>query len=103
MRGVMILLLAGILPQPVPAHPGGLNAKGCHNNRKTGDYHCHRGSHVPVRPGRSGRPLGVVSGEARRGFANCAEARVAGAAPVTRGDPGYGPHLDRDNDGVGCE
>ncbi|WP_430997450.1 excalibur calcium-binding domain-containing protein, partial [Klebsiella pneumoniae] len=19
------------------------------------------------------------------------------------GDPGYGPHLDRDNDGVGCE
>lgn len=24
------------------AHPGGLNAQGCHNNRKTGDYHCHR-------------------------------------------------------------
>ncbi|WP_397533408.1 YHYH domain-containing protein [Roseateles sp.] len=24
------------------AHPGGLNAEGCHNNRKTGDYHCHR-------------------------------------------------------------
>lgn len=23
------------------AHPGGLNAEGCHNNRKTGDYHCH--------------------------------------------------------------
>ncbi|MBO9717351.1 MAG: excalibur calcium-binding domain-containing protein [Pseudoxanthomonas sp.] len=20
-----------------------------------------------------------------------------------RGEPGYGPHLDRDNDGVGCE
>lgn len=38
-----------------------------------------------------------------RPFANCAEARAAGAAPVYRGDPGYGPHLDRDNDGVGCE
>lgn len=25
------------------AHGGGLNAEGCHNNRKTGDYHCHRG------------------------------------------------------------
>ncbi|MCC4116356.1 YHYH domain-containing protein [Aromatoleum toluclasticum] len=25
------------------AHGGGLNADGCHNNRKTGDYHCHRG------------------------------------------------------------
>lgn len=23
------------------AHPGGLNAEGCHSNRKTGDYHCH--------------------------------------------------------------
>lgn len=25
------------------AHGGGLNAEGCHNNRRTGDYHCHRG------------------------------------------------------------
>lgn len=24
------------------AHGGGLNGEGCHNNRKTGDYHCHR-------------------------------------------------------------
>ena len=24
-------------------------------------------------------------------------------SPVYRGDPGYGPHLDRDNDGIGCE
>jgi len=23
-------------------HGGGLNSDGCHNNRKTGDYHCHR-------------------------------------------------------------
>lgn len=36
-------------------------------------------------------------------YANCAAARAAGAAPVRRGDPGYGSHLDRDNDGVGCE
>ncbi|MFN3667882.1 MAG: excalibur calcium-binding domain-containing protein [Brevundimonas sp.] len=32
-----------------------------------------------------------------------AAARAAGAAPVRRGDPGYGRHLDRDNDGVGCK
>lgn len=25
------------------AHGGGLNSEGCHNNRRTGDYHCHRG------------------------------------------------------------
>lgn len=36
-------------------------------------------------------------------FRNCAEARAAGAAPVRRGEPGYGAHLDRDNDGIGCE
>ena len=24
------------------AHGGGLNSKGCHNNTKTGEYHCHR-------------------------------------------------------------
>ncbi|WP_036271219.1 excalibur calcium-binding domain-containing protein [Methyloversatilis universalis] len=51
----------------VAAHGGGLNAEGCHHNRKTGDYHCHR------------------------------------AAPVRAGEPGYGPHLDRDGDGIGCE
>jgi endonuclease YncB( thermonuclease family) len=34
---------------------------------------------------------------------NCTEAREHGAAPVRRGDPGYGGHLDRDGDGIGCE
>lgn len=36
-------------------------------------------------------------------FANCSAARAAGAAPVRAGDPGYASHLDRDNDGIGCE
>ncbi|MFB8776477.1 excalibur calcium-binding domain-containing protein [Streptomyces broussonetiae] len=36
-------------------------------------------------------------------YANCDAARAAGAAPVRVGDPGYGRHLDRDGDGVGCE
>ncbi|MFC5337009.1 excalibur calcium-binding domain-containing protein [Leucobacter denitrificans] len=36
-------------------------------------------------------------------FANCTAARAAGAAPVRSGDPGYGRHLDRDGDGIGCE
>jgi hypothetical protein len=36
-------------------------------------------------------------------FENCAAARAAGAAPVHRGDPGYGPNLDGDGDGVACE
>lgn len=36
-------------------------------------------------------------------YPNCSAARAAGAAPVYIGSPGYGPHLDRDGDGVGCE
>ena len=36
-------------------------------------------------------------------YKNCTAAREAGAAPVHAGDPGYGKHLDRDGDGIGCE
>ncbi len=36
-------------------------------------------------------------------YRNCAAARAAGAAPIRYGEPGYGPHLDRDGDGVACE
>jgi hypothetical protein len=36
-------------------------------------------------------------------YANCSDARAAGAAPLRRGDPGYRAGLDRDGDGVACE
>lgn len=36
-------------------------------------------------------------------YQNCEAARAAGAAPVRRGDAGYGAHLDGDNDGIACE
>jgi hypothetical protein len=36
-------------------------------------------------------------------YRNCAAARAAGAAPVYAGRAGYGAHLDRDGDGIGCE
>lgn len=99
--GVFLLTLAMCLagaPTLVRAHPGGLNSEGSHNNRKTGGYHCHRGS-----SSKSARALQAVSSNSRREFANCSQARAAGAAPVRAGDPGYGRHLDRDGDGVGCE
>jgi hypothetical protein len=35
------LLLVTILP--AYPHGGGLDAYGCHNNRKAGGYHCHGG------------------------------------------------------------
>jgi hypothetical protein len=92
------LLLCVSLPFGASAHSGGLNSEGCHNNRKTGDYHCHR---APTTQTRSKRQPLNNSGSGV--FPNCSAARRAGAAPVYRDDPGYGTHLDRDNDGIGCE
>jgi hypothetical protein len=88
------------------AHPGGLDAEGCHTNRKRGERHCHGAA--AATSSRTARPAAArVSAQAAPGsggaFANCTAARAAGAAPVRRGDPGYGSHLDRDGDGVGCE
>ncbi|HEX6967210.1 MAG TPA: excalibur calcium-binding domain-containing protein [Micromonosporaceae bacterium] len=36
-------------------------------------------------------------------YHDCDEAWAAGAAPLHRGEPGYGRHLDRDGDGVACD
>ncbi|VXC08828.1 excalibur calcium-binding domain-containing protein [Citricoccus sp. K5] len=54
---------------------------------------------APV-PARAPEP---AQAPASANYANCSEARAAGAAPVYRGDPGYSKKLDRDGDGVGCE
>lgn len=108
----LVLLLAAANADGAWAHGGGLDKQGCHSNRKTGEYHCHRGA-VGPRPAptadgfRSGfAPSHAGPPDPRSGsrpYRNCDEARAAGAAPVHRGDPGYGRHLDRDDDGIGCE
>ncbi|MGW6128612.1 excalibur calcium-binding domain-containing protein [Cellulomonas sp. NPDC055163] len=56
------------------------------------------GSSAPAAPAPEPAPKQVTGA-----YENCAAARAAGAAPVLRGEPGYGSHLDRDGDGVGCE
>lgn len=82
-------------PTKAEAHPGGLAADGCHNDRKNGGRHCHRGPSA-------GSPT-TPSGNGKVYYPNCAAARAAGAAPIYRGQPGYGTHLDRDGDGKACE
>jgi hypothetical protein len=32
-----------LLTSVVLAHGGGVDANGCHTNKKTGEYHCHGG------------------------------------------------------------
>ena len=36
-------------------------------------------------------------------YANCTEAREAGAAPILEGEPGYRLQMDGDRDGIACE
>jgi hypothetical protein len=36
-------IFCAVLTTPAYPHGGGLDAYGCHNNRKVGGYHCHRG------------------------------------------------------------
>jgi hypothetical protein len=107
LRSVTLAVLA-LASGAVAAHGGGLNAEGCHNDRKNGGYHCHRGAASRPPPAQNFAPasgFGNALDDASGGSAyrNCTAARAAGAAPVRRGDPGYGAHLDRDGDGVGCE
>jgi hypothetical protein len=62
---------------------------------------------IPVEPPTGGNPPPAqpVTNPAPQQpqYANCDDARAKGAAPVHAGQPGYGPHLDSDHDGVGCE
>ncbi len=51
------------------------------------------------RPPRSSSP----AAEAATSYANCAEVRAAGKAPLRRGQPGYSTRLDRDRDDVACD
>lgn len=43
----IIFCTAFLLAVDAFAHGGRLNKEGCHNNRKTGEYHCHRGTKAP--------------------------------------------------------
>lgn len=104
LRGIvgaaLVLAPLGFAAAPVAAHPGGLNAQGCHNDRKNGGYHCHGGAQVRPAPApRAQRAMGGGSSY----YANCSAARAAGAAPIRVGEPGYSRKLDRDGDGIACE
>lgn len=39
----VLVMFTGPLVENVLAHGGGLDAYGCHRDRKRGGYHCHRG------------------------------------------------------------
>ncbi|MGV0109019.1 excalibur calcium-binding domain-containing protein [Arthrobacter sp. CP30] len=48
-------------------------------------------------------PAAPAAPEGEVVYANCAEVKAAGAAPISAGDPGFSPKFDGNGDGVGCE
>ncbi|MCJ1961996.1 excalibur calcium-binding domain-containing protein [Novosphingobium mangrovi (ex Hu et al. 2023)] len=86
------------------AHPGGLDRSGCHHNRRTGDYHCHRAPAPQRQTAPSAPSFQSRSADgAQAYYPNCAAVRAAGRAPLLRGQAGYRRGLDRDGDGLACE
>ena len=91
--------LALLLPvNPSAAHPGGLDAGGCHAGSKP--YHCHRSGAAPTERRATSAPLLRVSAGM-----DCADFAGHDAAQAFFVQAGSGdPHrLDRDNDGLACE
>lgn len=67
--------------QVAAGHGGGLNADGCHHNRKTGDYHCHRGGAAPAAAA-APASAGVAAGSAKRPERPARLAGATGSAPA---------------------
>ena len=74
------------------AHGGVLNADGCHTNRKTGDYHCHRAPARPT-PAQAPAPQAALSPSDTLPAANSASATARSAtAPVCYTGPRGGTY-----------
>lgn len=84
-RPLLPLALLVVLGSVANAHPGRLNAEGCHNNRKTGEYHCHSGGRVAAKPHHHVE---------QSNFAAKAEDRSA-KVPASSGLPGQGGGEER--------
>ena len=56
---ILLLSLLTLSPGFVDSHSGGTDSRGCHTNRKTGDYHCHS----PKRVRRGGACAGPTLSE----------------------------------------
>ena len=107
MRPVIPLVLATAFlaysQVPLFAHPGPLDKQGCHSDRRIREYHCHENPRGLPSP--ETEPVVSPPPEVRLElyFRSCDEARAAGYKNIRRGEPGYRPGLDRDNDGIACE
>ena len=62
-----------------------------------------QGRGAPRPDNHQGNYRGVSQREASVSYSGCNEVRQRGLAPLRRGEPGYRPWMDGDNDGLACE
>lgn len=108
----MLFVMLSVVALPSWSHGGGLDGKGCHTNRKTGEYHCHRAQApaapaapaAPVAPAAStGAALGAAGGAFSCGAKRtCGEMSGCDEARFYLTQCGLG-RLDGDKDGTPCE
>lgn len=82
-----IALVVALFSQLASPHGGGLDASGCHTNRKTGEYHCHRGTPAvsPSQAPQPASPKEAATGTSGRstGLPPSSGARQTSAVPPT--------------------
>lgn len=95
---VVAAFLALFLPLSAAGHGGGLDRNGCHTNRQTGEYHCHRGpaptqapAYVPESSATP--PTQRVSAPVVRAAATNSERDLVRAAQTLLRALGYKPSL----------
>jgi hypothetical protein len=84
---LLLPVLVGLLAvgPPASAHPGGLDASGCHTTRKTGDYHCHRAARAPATSAPSpGVAVPGVVKKSRTGICHAQEPRTTRRPCISR-------------------
>jgi hypothetical protein len=61
MKKFLLCIMLLSIASPAGAHRGRTNSEGCHNNRKTGDYHCHNGGNSGAKAARkASKPKAAV-------------------------------------------
>lgn len=83
------------------AHGGGLDANGCHTNRKTGEYHCHR-NNAPNSTNTFNQQQSTTQEISCRGKTRCGQMLSCAEARYYMNNCGLG-RLDGDGDGIPCE
>lgn len=68
---------------PAFSHGGGLDADGCHTNRKTGDHHCHRAKNTSA-PSGQGAAQATKPSPGAAGVPTCYTGPRGGTYTITK-------------------